>query len=86
MAIPYYKKDGSGACLDPRKHNVDKYIKDMDIRNKQLKASQDNKFKNDVESITKDHLCIILPNSGKAGYSAAYAKGWDGMTKNEIGK
>lgn len=52
----YRKKDGTGACLIPGHHNIKKYIRDMDKRNRKIEKSKERKLSNDIQAITKEHF------------------------------
>jgi hypothetical protein len=73
--MDYYKKDKSGATLDPRRHNIPLYIRDMEKRNKELERARKSKVSDAVIStVTDDHRQIFgIEMEGSNGkYRAAY--------------
>ena len=76
--MDYYKKDRSGAILIPGRHNVNKYIKDMEKRNQGIRDSQMNDFRREVQAGALHYANKILGISSKSkGSAGGYRKGWE---------
>lgn len=76
MSIDYYKKNGKGASLIPGRHNIDKYLKDMDKRNKEIFERRKRKISTDGQAGLAEDFNRIVGIS-IVGYSKKYAENWE---------
>jgi len=74
--MDYYRRDCPGACLDPRRHRVHKYIKDMDTRNKQIFESKDRSLFSEIQANIKDNFRRLV-GIKLIGYNKKYADNWE---------
>ena len=55
LGIIMKKNEDGGVSLDPTRERVRDYVRDMDKRNDDKKASDMRKLSNDTQALTKEH-------------------------------
>jgi len=75
--VEYYKKDKFGTSLIPGRHNIVKYIADMDKRNKEIFSSKARATSNIVTGTILDNKNQLWTDVDFHGSTEKYRKGWE---------